>query len=87
MYMGRCPVGLTNTAIAQIMASLEPELTCEGISMDWSYLKESKSISYDDPYEKWNMVASLFKYVYDSTSSSPVWELPILMYGQTQNLN
>lgn len=69
----RRPVGLTNTAIAQIMASLEPELTCEGISMDWSYLKESKSISYDDPYEKWNMVASLFKYVYDSTSSSPVW--------------
>ena len=64
---------MTGVQTCALPISLEPELTCEGISMDWSYLKESKSISYDDPYEKWNMVASLFKYVYDSTSSSPVW--------------
>ncbi len=84
----RRPVGLTNTAIAQIMASLEPELTCEGISMDWSYLKESKSISYDDPYVRNGIWLHLYLNMYMIVHLLLQFgELPILMYGRTQNLN
>lgn len=75
---GHYPTGCAVTAVAQIMAALEPNLTCAGLKMDWAYLKEDKTINSGpfgkvDPERKIDMVAALFKDIYDKTGSSPIW--------------
>ncbi|MCM1078423.1 MAG: C10 family peptidase [Bacteroidales bacterium] len=77
--MTQHPAGCAVTAIAQILAALEPEgMVCNGISIDWAYLKEKKTVNSGpfgeiDSQEKINMVAALFKDIYDKTNSAPLW--------------
>lgn len=73
------PTGCAVTAIAQILAALEPGgMTCNGIEINWSYLKENKTINAGpfgkpDPADKIKMVSALFKDIYDKTESYPQW--------------
>lgn len=75
---GHYPTGCAVTAIAQILAVIEPNMTCAGLKRDWGYLKEYKIINNGpfgtpDPQRKLDMVAALFKDIYDKTSSYPLW--------------
>lgn len=74
------PAGCAVVAIAQILAALEPSnMKCCDESINWSYLKENKSISAgdyftpSDPIAKQNMVAGLFRDIYNKTKSYPQW--------------
>lgn len=73
------PAGCAVTAIAQIIAALQPGgMTCNGIQMRWDYLKEKKRINAGpfgdiDPKDKIDMVSALFKDIYDKTNSYPQW--------------
>lgn len=83
IFFGYCsythyPTGCAVTAIAQIMAAVEPNMTCAGLKMDWNYLKQNKTINNGpfgtpDPQDKLNMVSALFKDIYDKTYSTPMW--------------
>lgn len=83
IFFGMCsytnyPTGCAVTAIAQIMAAVEPDMTCAGLKMNWAYLKEKKKINAGpfgtiDPKMKMDMVAALFKDIYDKTASYPIW--------------
>lgn len=72
------PAGCAVAALAQIMAALEPNLTCAGLKMDWAYLKQNPVINGGpfgeiDDTRKMDMVAALFKDIYDKTNSYPIW--------------
>lgn len=83
IFFGMCsythyPAGCAVVALAQIMAALEPNLTCAGLKMDWAYLKQNPVINGGpfgeiDDARKRDMVAALFKDIYDKTNSYPIW--------------
>ena len=60
------------------MASLEPDLTVDGLKIDWNILKAQKQIiapsSWQTPSSETTreMVAKLIKYVYIATNTQPV---------------
>lgn len=67
------PAGCSVVAMAQIMASLEPNLTIDGIKIDWEALKAQPQILMPLPWKPnqgspeivRTMVAKLFKHIYD----------------------
>lgn len=83
IFFGMCsythyPAGCAVVALAQIMAAVEPNLTCAGLKMDWTYLKQNPVINGGpfgqvDDARKIDMVAALFKDIYDRTNSYPTW--------------
>ena len=56
-------------AIAQTMAYLQPHLTIGGTYIDWEALTTEKRVP--TPYQ--SMAATLFKYIYDTIGTYPVW--------------
>ena len=72
------PAGCAVISIAQIMASLEPDLTVDGLKIDWNILKAQKQIiapsSWQTPSSETTreMVAKLIKYIYIATNTQPV---------------
>lgn len=83
IFFGMCsythyPAGCAVVALAQIMAAIEPNLTCAGLKMDWAYLKQNPVINGGpfgeiDDARKIDMVAALYKDIYDKTNSYPTW--------------
>ncbi len=83
IFFGMCsythyPAGCAVVALAQIMAVVEPNLNCAGIKMDWAYLKQKPVINGGpfgeiDDARKINMVAALYKDIYNKTNSYPTW--------------
>lgn len=84
IFFGSCsythhPAGCAVVAIAQIMAALEPAgMKCCGQNIDWAYLKEKEIINSGpfgeiDEQRKINMVAALFRDIYNKTKSYPTW--------------
>lgn len=83
IFFGMCsytqyPAGCAVVALAQIMAAIEPNLTCAGLKMDWAYLKQDPVINGGpfgeiDAARKIDMVAALYKDIYDKTNSYPMW--------------
>lgn len=73
------PAGCAVVAIAQIMAALEPAgMKCCGQKIDWAYLKEKKVVNSGpfgeiDEQRKIDMVAALFRDIYNKTKSYPTW--------------
>lgn len=73
------PAGCGVVAIAQIMAALEPAgMKCCGQKIDWAYLKEKEVVNAGpfgviDEQRKIDMVAALFRDIYNKTKSYPVW--------------
>lgn len=73
------PAGCGVVAIAQIMAALEPQgMKCCGVNIDWAYLKQNKSINGGpfgdiDEERKINMVAALYRDIYNKSKSYPTW--------------
>lgn len=76
-YMAGCGV----IAVAQIIAALEPNLSCYGVNMEWSYLKERPQINeliyfptpgviYDEQ-RKLDMVGKFIRFIYEGTASFP----------------
>lgn len=61
--------GQAAVAIAQAMAYLQPYLNINGTDIDWDVLitKEDVAGTYK------NMAATLFKYIYDTIGTYPVW--------------
>ncbi|MCR2007640.1 C10 family peptidase [Bacteroides acidifaciens] len=72
------PAGCSVTAMAQIMAALEPSLTVEGTKIDWKVLKAKPQIIENSmwgepsPAATINMVAKLFKHVYEKSNTQPI---------------
>lgn len=63
------PTGEATVAIAQAMAYLKPNLDINGMHIDWNAL----TIETDVTAPNENMVATLFKYIYDTIGTYPVW--------------
>jgi hypothetical protein len=61
--------GQATVAIAQAMAYLQPYLNINGTDIDWNALTKEKDVTA--PYK--NMAATLFKYIYDTVGTYPVW--------------
>ncbi|MBF0761704.1 C10 family peptidase [Dysgonomonas mossii] len=76
---GNYPAGCAVVAMAQIMAAIEPSMTCNSLKMDWAYLKQNPQImggdyfTAPDPLRKRDMVGALFKDIYDKSNSYPIW--------------
>lgn len=69
------PAGCGIIAGAQTLAAIEPNITIDGVSIDWDFLKENPTVEYY-PYfggelEKAEMVATLIKDMYDETGTTP----------------
>lgn len=79
IFYGMCsytqhPAGCGVVAIAQIMAALEPKgMKCCGVNIDWAYLKADTVVNENDEARKVNMVAALFRDIYNKTKSYPTW--------------
>lgn len=84
IFFGMCeytnyPAGCAVVAMAQIMAAVEPSMTCYGVRMDWDYLKENQEIigggyfGVPDPQQRIDMVSALFRDIYDKSNSYPIW--------------
>ena len=76
------PAGCSVVAMAQIMASLEPNLTIDGIKIDWEALKAQPQILMPLPWKPnqgspeivRTMVAKLFKHIYDLSGTHPEYD-------------
>lgn len=66
---GNYPTGQAAVAIAQAMAYLQPYLTIDGTYINWGKLTAEKNVTA--PNE--DMVAVLFKYIYNTIGAYPVW--------------
>ncbi len=79
IFFGMCsythhPAGCAVVAIAQIMAALEPSgMKCCKQDIDWAYLKAEAAVSEYDEARKTNMVAALYRDIYNKTKSYPTW--------------
>lgn len=61
--------GKSVAAIVQIMAFFEYYFNIDGTIIDWKALKTDRIISENNR----NMVAKLYKSIYDSTGTHPIW--------------
>lgn len=73
------PAGCGVTAIAEALTYLKPVLTINGMNMNWNLLTQDANLIYSpwDPrpdesqYPQANMAATLVKYIYDQTNTTP----------------
>lgn len=66
---GNYPTGQAAVAIAQAMAYLRPNLVINGLHIDWEALTTENTVTSQNEH----MVATLFKYIYDTVGTYPVW--------------
>ena len=67
IHQGYYIAGCGPICVAQILATIRPSITYNGVKMDWPYLKQTSKISTSDPAKKIEMVSSLVKACFDGT--------------------
>ena len=73
------PTGCGVTAIAEALTYLKPAITINGINMDWVLLTQDANLTYspwdsqpdETQYPQANMAATLVKYIYEQTNTTP----------------
>jgi hypothetical protein len=66
--------GCAVTAACQLLVATKPNLTIDGITMNWDYLAETKTISSSATQAKLNMLGKLHTWVYQTLDASPVYD-------------
>lgn len=63
------PAGCAIVNLAQLYAFCEPEMVVDGMSIDWSLLKQTPTITDESSSERKMMVAALYKQLYEEAQS------------------
>lgn len=100
------PAGCAVIAIAEALTYLKPTLTINGITMNWNLLTQDSSLTYSPwvsqpdmtQYPQSNMAATLVKYIYEQTKTTPKYGYknpnyesesndPVVLSGTTSKSN
>ena len=66
--------GCAVTAACQLMTAIKPNLTLDGMSIDWNYLTETPQIDMTVPQRKLEMVGKLHKWVFEQLDATPAYD-------------
>lgn len=72
--MSHVYTGCAVTAACQLMTCIRPNLTLNGMKIDWDLLTETKKISSKDSQGKLDMVGELHKWVFNELGATPQYE-------------
>lgn len=66
--------GCAVTAACQLLTAIKPNLTIDGVTINWDYITENPKISLSDPSDKINMVCKLHEWVFDELNATPQYD-------------
>lgn len=73
-YQEHVYAGCAVTAACQLMTAIKPNLTLDGMNIDWSYLTETPKIAITAPQRKLEMVGKLHKWVFEQLAATPSYD-------------
>jgi hypothetical protein len=69
-YEGRPPVGCTAVAIAAAISHFEPSMMASGLTVNWSLIKESRSVYTGASTQRIRQISTLMKWIGDNINAN-----------------